>query len=196
MGSIWFSKKSFLYIGGAMVILLGGMIVVMAPYHYVNFSIMQNDQRTFEVYDAANYYPQLEVSVSLRPGNQTIIYLDISIVNNVTLDVTFVNMTLTEENQIVGPEQSIFYEDSLVIDIATGNYTLTVDRVLGATLFDLGLNQISDSRLFIVIGGALNIFGIIMIIGGYCLPGTLFPSDSDTIISWGYEEKETGEKQQ
>lgn len=196
MGSIWFSKKFLLYFGGAVVILLGGLIVVMAPYHYVNFSIMQNDLRTFEVYDEANYYPRLEISVSLRPGNQTVIYLDISIVNNETLEVTVVNMTLTEENQIIGPEQSIFYEESILIDIDPGNYTLTVDRVAGATLFDLGLNQMSDSRLFIVIGGLLNIFGIIMIIGGYCVPGTLFPSDSDTIISWGYEEEKAEAKQE
>ncbi|RDE16042.1 MAG: hypothetical protein C4K48_02805 [Candidatus Thorarchaeota archaeon] len=196
MGSIWFSKKTFLYFGGALVIILGGLIVVLAPYHYVNFSVIQNDQRTFEVYGEANYYPQFEVSVSLRPSNQTTIYLDMSIVNNMTLEVILVNMTLTEENQIIGPGQAIFYEESLLIDIATGNYTLTVDRVAGATRFDLGLNQASNSRLFIVVGGMLNILGIIMVIGGYCLPGTLFPSDSDTIISWGYEEEKTGEPQQ
>ncbi len=189
MGSIWFSKKSFLYFGGAIVILLGGLIVVLAPYHYVNFSVMQDDQRTFEVYDEPNYYPHIEISISLRPGNQTIIYLDISIANNETLEVTVVNMTLTEENQIMGPEESIFYEESVLVDIDPGNYTLTIDRVAGATLFDFGLNQVSDSRLFIVIGGSLNILGIIMVIGGYCLPGTLLPSDSDTIISWGYEEE-------
>lgn len=196
MGSIWFSKKTFLYFGGALVILLGGLIVVMAPYHYVNFSVIQNDQKTFEVYDEANYYPQLEISVSLRPGNQTIVYLDMSIVNNMTLEVIFVNMTLTEENQIIGPGESIFYEESLLIDIATGNYTLTVDRVLGATRFDLGLNQVSNSRLFIVVGGLLNILGIAMVIGGYCLPGTLFPSDTDTIISWGYEEEKKEDTQE
>ncbi|MDH4214097.1 MAG: hypothetical protein OEV85_09270 [Candidatus Thorarchaeota archaeon] len=190
MGSIWFSKKSFLYFGGAAIILIGGLIVVMAPYHYINFSVTQADQRTFEMYNQVNYYPQLEISVSLRPGNQTDIFIDLSIMDNSTLETTPVNLTLTEENQKIGPDNIILYEHSLVIDLSAGNYTVTVDRVLGATLIDLGLNQISDSRLFIIIGGSLNIIGIIMIIGGYCVPGTFLPSDSDTIISWGYEEEE------
>lgn len=195
MGSIWLSKKSFLYFGGALVILLGGLIVVMSPYHYINFSVMQSDQRTLEIYDEANYYPQLEISVSLRPTNQTIVFIDLSITNNMTLDTISVNMTLTQENQVTGPEGAIFYEDSVLVNIAPGNYTIILDRVLGVTLLNLGFNQVSDSRLFIVIGGSLNILGIIMVIGGYCLPGTLLPSDSDTIVSWGYEEEETiGEK--
>ncbi|MFW9959874.1 MAG: hypothetical protein ACFFDV_02590 [Candidatus Thorarchaeota archaeon] len=191
MGSIWLSKKSFLYFGGAAIIILGGLIVITSPYHYINFAVVQNNQRTFEIYDQAFYYPQLEISVSLRPGNQSIIFIDMSFENNVTHEIVTVNMTLTQENQIIGPENSIFYEYDTVADIATGNYTLTIDRVVGATQFDLGLNQVSDSRLFIIIGGSMNILGLVMGIGGYCVPGTFFPSDSDTIVSWGYEEEET-----
>ncbi len=191
MGSIWLSKKSFLYFGGAAIIILGGLIVITSPYHYINFAVVQNNQRTFEVYDQAFYYPQLEISVSLRPGNQSIIFIDLSFENNVTHEIVTVNMTLTQEHQIIGPENSIFYEYDTVADIATGNYTLTIDRVVGVSQFDLGLNQVSDSRLFIIIGGSMNILGLVMGIGGYCVPGTFFPSDSDTIVSWGYEEEET-----
>jgi hypothetical protein len=196
MGSVWLSKKSILYFGGAAIILLGGLIVVMAPYHYIDFSVMQNDQRTFEIYDQANYYPQLEISVSLKPGNQSLILIDLSIENNITLDTIPVNLTLTEENQKAGPGNTIIYEYSTIIDLPIGNYTITIDRVVGASLIDLGLNQLSDSRLFIIIGGSMNIIGLIMIIGGYCVPGTLLPSDSDTIISWGYEDKETQDSKQ
>jgi len=183
MGSIWLSKKSFLYFGGAAIIILGGLIVITSPYHYINFAV--------EIYDQAFYYPQLEISVSMRPGNESIIFIDLSFENNVTHEIVTVNMTLTEEHQIIGPENSIFYEYDTIIDIPTGNYTLTVDRVAGTTQIDLGLNQVSDSRLFIMIGGSMNIIGLVMGIGGYCVPGTFFPSDSDTIVSWGYEEEES-----
>ncbi|MCK4567621.1 MAG: hypothetical protein KAU48_09960, partial [Candidatus Thorarchaeota archaeon] len=60
MGSIWFSKKSFLYFGGVAIILLGGMIVVMSPYHYINYNIGAIEHRTWEVYDESGYYPQVE----------------------------------------------------------------------------------------------------------------------------------------
>jgi len=191
MGSIWLSKKSFLYFGGAAIILLGGLIVITSPYHYINFAVIQNDQRTFEIYNQAYYYPQLEISVSLRPGNQTAVFIDLSFENNSSLEVLPVNLTLTQEHQLIGPDNIVIYEYSTTIDIAAGNYTVTIDRIVGASQFDLGLNQASDSRLFIVIGGSLNILGLIMGIGGYCVPGTFLPSDSDTIISWGYEEEET-----
>jgi hypothetical protein len=191
MGSIWLSKKSLLYFGGAAIILLGGLIVVLSPYHYINFAVGQNDQRTFEIYNQANYYPQLEISVSLKPGNQTLILIDLSIQNNLTSLITPVNFTLDEETQKVGPDNTIIYEDSIIIDLVAGNYTITIDRVEGTSLIDIGFNQISDSRLFIVIGGSMNIFGIIMIIAGYCVPGSLLPSDSDTIISWGYDDEKT-----
>jgi hypothetical protein len=196
MGSIWLSKKSFLYFGGAAILLLGGLIVVLAPYHYVNFSVTQDEYRTFEIYDQANYYPQLEISVSLRAGNQSTIFIDLSIVNNVTLVTIPVNLTLTEENQKTGPGNIILYEDSVTIDIAAGNYTIYVDRILGVSTMDLGFNQVSDSRLFIIVGGSMNIFGIILISGGYCIPGSFLPTDSETIISWGYEDDETQDSKQ
>ncbi|MFW9981188.1 MAG: hypothetical protein ACFFE3_04620, partial [Candidatus Thorarchaeota archaeon] len=64
MGSIWFSKKAFLYFGGAAVIILGGMVVLISPYHYVNFSMLENQQRGFAIWDKPGYYEQLEISIS------------------------------------------------------------------------------------------------------------------------------------
>jgi hypothetical protein len=194
MGSSLFSKKAFLYFGGAAIIIIGGLVVISAPYHNIIFSVMENDQRTFEIYNQDHYYPQLEISISLRAGNQSIIYIDLSFQNNVTHDTTAVNLTLTEENMKTGPEDALFYEYSQIIDIESGNYTITIDRVLGATLFDLGLKQLSDSRTFIVAGGSMNIIGLVMITIGYILPGTILPTDSDIIVSWGYEEEEDEEK--
>jgi len=189
MGSIWLSKKAFLYFGGAFVILLGGAIVLMAPYHYVNLAVIENDQRTFSIWEAQGYYPQLEVSVSVRPGNQTPIYLDIVFVDNSTLETYFVNFTLTEEHLIETPDAS-FYESSMIIDIDVGNYTLTIDRVFGTGIVDLGLEQVSDSRIYVGVGGSMNIIGLVMGISGYFVAGTFLPTDSDTIVEWGYDKEE------
>jgi hypothetical protein len=189
MGSIWLSKKAFLYFGGAFIILLGGAIVLMAPYHYVNLAVIENDQRTFSIWDSQGYYPQLEVSVSVRPGNSTPIYLDIVFVENMTLDTYTVNFTLTEEHLVETPDAS-FYEASSIVDIDPGNYTLKIDRVQGSTLVDLGLEQVSDSKFYVGIGGSMNIIGLVMGIGGYFVAGTFLPTDSDTIVEWGYDEEE------
>ena len=77
-----------------------------------------------------------------------------------------------------------------IIDISNGNYTATIDRVDGSTLVDLGLKQVSDSRIFIVIGGSMNILGLIMGAAGYFVRGAFLPSDSDTIVEWGYDREE------
>lgn len=190
MGSIWFSKKSFLYFGGVAIILLGGMIVVMSPYHYINYNIAENVQKPWEVYDVSGYYPQVEISVSLRPSNATYVFLDLVIIDNVTLETTFLNMTIGPEHQLVGPD-TIIYEYSEIIDLPIGNYTVFFDRIDGAGSIDFGLNQISDSRLWIVIGGSMNILGIFMGIAGYFVTGTFLPSDTDTIVEWGYDEEES-----
>lgn len=190
MGSVWFSKKAFLYFGGVAVILIGGMLVVASPYHYINYNISENVSRPWGMYDAPGYYTQVEISVSLRPSNQTAIYLDLVIRDNSTMELTFVNMTLGPEHQIEGPD-TIIYEYSEIIDLPVGNYTVFFDRIDGAGSIDLGLNQLSDSRFWIVTGGSMNILGIIMGIGGYFVSGTFLPSDSDTIVAWGYDEKES-----
>lgn len=192
MGSIWFSKKSFLYFGGVAIIILGGMVVVASPYHYINYNVSENVSRTWEMYDEPGYYLQVEISVSLRPSNQTAIYLDLVITDNSTSETTVVNMTLGPEHQLQGPD-TVIYEYSEIIDLPIGNYTVYFDRIDGAGSIDFGLDQISDSRFWIVVGGSMNILGIIMGIAGYLVAGTFLPSDSDTIVEWGYDEKDSGQ---
>lgn len=190
MGSIWFSKKAFLYFGGVAIILIGGMIVVLSPYHYINYSIGAIEHRTWEVYDESGYYPQVEISVSLRPSNTSYVYLDLVFKNNCTNVTTFLNLTLGPEHQLQGPD-TIIYEYSEIIDLPIGNYTVFFDRIDGAGNIDFGLNQISDSRIWIVTGGSMNILGIFMGIAGYLVPGTFLPSDTDRIVEWGYDEPES-----
>jgi len=192
MGSIWRSKKSFLYFGGLAIILIGGLLVISSPYHYINYNVSENVSRPWEMYDASGYYLQVEVSVSLRPTNQTEIFLDLVFRDNSTSELTVVNMTLGPEHQIQGPD-TVIYEYSEIIDLPIGNYTVRFDRVDGTGNVDLGLNQISDSRFWIVLGGSMNILGIIMGIAGYLVAGTFLPSDSDTIVEWGYDETDSGQ---
>jgi hypothetical protein len=189
MGSIWFSKKAFLYFGGVAIILIGGFIVVSSPYHYINYSVSENIHRPWSQWEASGYYPQVEISVSLRPSNSTDVFLGLVFVENATLETTIVNMTLTPENQLEGPDV-IIYEYSEIIDLPVGNYTVHFDYIEGAGLIDLGLNQISDSRFWIVVGGSMNLIGIFMGILGYFVPGSFLPSDTDTIVEWGYDEEE------
>ncbi|MFW9786451.1 MAG: hypothetical protein ACFFE2_01405 [Candidatus Thorarchaeota archaeon] len=189
MGSVWFSKKAFLYFGGAIIILIGGAIVYTSPYHYINFSVTENEQRTFDIWAKDGYHEQLEVSVSLRPGNSSVVNIGLVLFENASLDTIIVNLTLDEDNLIETPD-AIFYEGSTLIDIPYGNYTVRIDQLDGVNLIDLGLKQISDSRLWITIGGSMNILGLIMGIAGYIVPGTFLPTDSDTIVEWGYDEEE------
>ena len=189
MGSIWFSKKSFLYFGGLAIILIGGLVVISSPYHYINYSVSENIHKPWTIFDASGYYPQLEISISCRPSNQTVIQLDLVIEDNSTMENIFVNMTLGPEHQLQGPD-TVIYEYSEIINLPVGNYTVYFDNVEGAGNIDLGLNQVSDSRLWIVAGGTMNIIGIIMGILGYLVSGSFLPSDSDTIIKWGYDEEE------
>ena len=190
MGSIWFSKKAFLYFGGAAIILIGGMVVIASPYHYINYSVSENVHRPWTMYDASGYYTQVDISVSVHPSNQTVIHLDLVIEDNSTLEHIFVNMTLGPEHQIQGPE-TVIYEYSEIIDLPVGNYSVYFDNVEGTGSIDLGLNQISDSRIWIVTGGSMNIIGVIMGILGYLVKGSFLPTDSDTIVEWGYDKDES-----
>ena len=189
MGSVWLSKKAFLYFGGALIILLGGAIVYFAPYHYLNFSMGEGSQRTWDQWDSSGYYPRIEVSVSCRPGNESVVQIDVMFQENVTLATTIVNLTLTPEDRVIGPEQ-IIYEKAVTVDLVAGNYTVTVVNLEGLGQTDLGLKQISDNRLWIVTGGSMNILGVIMGIAGYLVPGSFLPTDSDMIVEWGYDEEE------
>ncbi|MFW9833387.1 MAG: hypothetical protein ACFFEK_05280 [Candidatus Thorarchaeota archaeon] len=189
MGSVWFSKKAFLYFGGAAIILIGGAIVLMAPYHYINFSVTENETRTFNVWDKDGYYPQVEFSVSVRYGNTSNVEIGLLLRENSTLDTIIINISLSQDN-LVETNSGDFLEASIVENIPYGNYTVLIDQVLGAGLFDLGLKQESDSKLFIGVGGSMNIIGFLMGIGGYFVPGQFLPTDSDTIVEWGYDENE------
>jgi hypothetical protein len=189
MGSVWLSKKAFLYFGGAAIILIGGMIVAFSPYHYFNYALSENQLRTWSMKGDTGYYPEVEVSLSLRPSNVTYVSLDLVFLNNDTLELTIVNITLGPEHQLEGPSD-VIYEYSQDIDLAFGNYTVGFEKIDGAGLVDLGLQQLSDSRTWIVIGGSMNILGVIMGILGYLVPGSFLPSDSDTIVEWGYEEED------
>jgi hypothetical protein len=192
MGSIWFSKKAILYFGGAAIILIGGAIVLAAPYHYINFAMVENQQRTFDIWDKQGYYPQLEISVSLSPGISTTVEIGLLLEENSTLDTFIFNMTLNQDNTVETPD-AIFYEESMIVDIPFGNYTVTIDQINGAGLIDIGFKQVSDFQLIVFIGGSMNILGIIMGISGYFVAGTLLPTDRDIIVEWGYEEEEDKE---
>ncbi len=183
------SKKAFLYFGGVFIILLGGAIVYFAPYHYLNFSMGEGSVRTWDQWEASGYYPRIEVSVSCRPGNESVVQIDVQFQENVTLATTLVNLTLTPDDRVIGPEQ-IIYETSVVVDLLAGNYTVRVVNLEGLGQTDLGLKQISDNRLWIVTGGSMNIIGVVMGILGYLVPGTFLPTDSDMIVEWGYDEEE------
>lgn len=187
MRSVWLSKKAFLYFGGAIIILIGGAIVYMSPYHYINFAVREGDQRTFSVWDKDGYYEQIEVAVSLRPGNSSVIQIGLVMTENQTLDTILINMTLDQDN-LVETRDNRYYEGSTIIDAPYGNYTLRVDQLTGVGQFDIGLKQVSDSRLWITIGGSMNIIGLLMGVAGYMVHGAFLPGESDTIVEWGYDD--------
>ncbi len=188
MGSVWFSKKAFLYFGGAAIILIGGAIVLMAPYHFISYAIIENDQRTFSVLDQTGFYPQLEISVSMRLGNSTNVEIGCVLKENTTLDTIIVNISLNADN-IVETNDATFLQGSTIVDVPYGNYTITVGQLIGIGRIDLGFKQVSDSRLWILIGGSMNILGLAMGIAGYFVAGSFLPTDSDIIVDWGYEDK-------
>ena len=188
MGSILRSKKAFLYFGGGFIILLGGAIILLAPYHYIGFVATPPDAEAIGIWDQAGYYPRLEVSVSARPLNVSIVNIDFRIVNNATLAVVTLNMTLTKDNEIPGSNPPVF-DKRAIVDLEPGDYTVYIDGIEGATYFDLGLTQVSDSRTYIVTGGSLNLIGLAMCIGGYFVSGTLLPTGDETIVGWGYDEE-------
>ncbi|RLI52389.1 MAG: hypothetical protein DRO93_15065 [Candidatus Thorarchaeota archaeon] len=182
-----FYLKAFLYFGGAAVILLGGAIVLMAPYHYIGFIATTGDACPFEIYSREGYFQQMEISVTVKPDNVSTVYVDFRVVNNVTLETTVLNMTLTEED-MVSASNPRAYVQRQVIDLAAGNYTIYVDRIEGASWIDVSYEQLSIKRNYIVTGGILNIVGLIMCISGYFVSGTLIPPDEGVVVEWGYDE--------
>jgi len=187
--SVWFNRKAFFYFGGAFIIILGGAIVYSAPYHATGFIAMEGRQASFSIWEEDRFYPQLEVWISARLSNSTIVNVDITIQNNDTFEVNTLNMTLTVEHQIPTSNPPV-YENTVVIDLDSGNYTLRIDRLDGAGFADIGLTQISDMRNWVVTGGTMNIVGLIMGVVGFFLPGKMLPTGAESIVAWGYEEEE------
>ncbi len=189
MGSPWRSKKAFLYFGGAFVIILGAAIILSSPYNYIGYRGGENDLMIFTLHDRSGYYPQLEISLNLHPSNTSIVLVDFSVSNNVTAQVFTANFTLTPSD-IVPDSNPAIYVARQTIDVLPGNYTVIVDKANGTGTMDIGLTQLSDSRLYIVTGGAMNIFGLFMGAAGYFVSGTLLPTGDEMIVDWGYEDDE------
>ncbi|MFW9847998.1 MAG: hypothetical protein ACFFF4_02595 [Candidatus Thorarchaeota archaeon] len=187
MGNPWLSKKAFFYFGGAFVLLLGGAIVLMAPYHYTGYVALRGDIDAFEIWDSSGYYPQLEVAVTVVPETNDSVYVDIRLRNNETLVTSFVNMTMTSDDRLPEADR-LTYEKRVIVDLDPGNYTIFFDRIEGAADIDVAFTQLSDSRAYIVTGGVMNIVGLIMGATGYCIGGTLIPSGDETIVEWGWDE--------
>ncbi len=187
MGNPWLSKKAFFYFGGAFVLLLGGAIVLMAPYHYTGYVALRGDVDAFEIWDSSGYYPQLEVAVTVVPESNGSVFVDIRIRNNETLVTSFVNMTMTSDDRLPDADR-LTYEKRVIVDLDPGNYTIFFDRIEGAADIDVAFTQLSDSRAYIVTGGIMNIVGLIMGATGYCIGGTLIPSGDETIVEWGWDE--------
>jgi hypothetical protein len=188
MGSVWLSKKAFLYFGGTAIILIGGALVLMAPYHFNNFAVIENQQRSFSVLDQDGYYPRLEITVTTRIGNSSIVNIGFVLVENSTLETYVVNITLDESNRIETQDE-VYLEDFLFVNIDPGNYTITFEQIDGIGRIDIGFEQSSDSRLFVFTGASMNIIGLLMGIAGYLMPGAFLPTDSDTIVDWGFEDE-------
>ena len=172
--------------------LLGGAIVVLAPYHYTSYISSEGDTSSFDIWEGRGYYPQLEITTTARPETNGSVTVDISIKNNDTQSIQFVNITMTMSNRMPNVEP-LTYENREIVDLQTAPYTIRVERIEGASNIELSLKQISDSRLYIVSGGILNIVGLLMGAAGYCIGGSLVPSGDDVIVDWGYETEEESE---
>ncbi|MFW9966609.1 MAG: hypothetical protein ACFFEA_05590 [Candidatus Thorarchaeota archaeon] len=189
MGSPWRSKKAFLYFGGAFVIILGAMIVLSAPYNFVLYRAGAGENIYFTLHDREGYYPRLEISLDLRPSNTTnAVLVDFSVANNETAQVTTVNFTLTSLDMVPDSNPPVLVARQ-TIDISPGNYTIAIDRANGVVFMDVGLTQHSDSRLYIVTGGMMNIIGLFMGGAGYFVSGTFLPTGDEMIVDWGYEDE-------
>jgi len=187
MGSPLLSKKAFLYFGGAAILLLGGIIVVMAPYHYTGFIALPGDASTFDIWDRPGFHEELEISVVVNPEDNGSVLVNLRIVANVTLDTTVVNMSLSQVDRI--PDKST-YEKHTTFPLEAGPYTIHVDSIIGASDVDIAFTQISDSRNYIVTGGVMNIVGLFMGAFGYCIGGSMIPSGNETIVDWGFDERQ------
>ena len=161
----------------------------MAPYNYIGVNIGAGGSVGFRVVDDPNYYHQMEVSVTVKPANVSVVRVDFTIVRNETLEARTLNMTLTDPDDVVPGTNPKALIHRATIDVEPGNYTIYVDHIEGADWFDLSLDQLSNKRTFVAIGAAMNIGGLIMGTVGYLISGSMFASN-DVILEWGYDEEQ------
>lgn len=189
----WKSKKAFLYFGGAFIILLGGVIILIAPYHYLWFVARPGEARPFSVWDGSGYYPQMEFTFSVTPGNVSDISTEIAVRNNDSDTIHIFNFTFGSQD-VVGPITQRQFRKSFLLDLEVDDYSIIVLRVNNFDYMEIELSQTSDSRLFIVVGGSMNIFGLIMVALGLAVSGSLLPTGDEIIVDWGFEEDEGEEE--
>ncbi len=185
-----FQKKSILYFGGAFIIILGGAIIVTSPYHAVGYVAFEGEAFTFEIWEGSGFYPILELKVSSRGENVSFTEVHITIMDNYTLETQTLNISMNEDNQLPGSNPPVF-ENTTRLNLEYSAYTISIDRTVNVGLLDLGFTQVTDSRIFIVLGGIMNIVGLVMGCSGYCVAGSLIPSGDEAIVRWGFEDEET-----
>jgi hypothetical protein len=188
----WKSKKAFLYFGGAFIILLGGVIILIAPYHYLWFVARPGESRPFSVWEGSGYYSQMEFKFSVIPGNVSEVDTEIEVRDDNLERIHLFNFSLTSSDA-TGPITQRQFRKSYILDIEIGDYSILVLRVIGMDYIEIELTQTSDSRLYIVAGGSFNILGLFMGALGYMVAGSFLPSGDEIIIDWGFEDKDEDE---
>ncbi|MFW9889532.1 MAG: hypothetical protein ACFFER_15195 [Candidatus Thorarchaeota archaeon] len=165
--------------------------MLRAPYNIVIFRTSIGEELPFTIRDVAGYYPQLEISLDILASANTTtpIAIDFTVRSDELPQTYVVNFTLTSDDKVPGSNPPAFVSRR-TIDVVPGNYTITLDRANETALMDIGFTQMSDSRLFIVVGGSLNIIGLIMGGAGWFITGSFLPTGDETIVEWGYEDEE------
>jgi hypothetical protein len=183
-----FRKKAFLYFGGAFILLLGGAIVVTAPYHAISLPIEDLRDRSWEMWELSGLYSELHIRIETRGVNTTSAEVHLLFRNNDTLEETPIDFVMDDDNILAGSNPPVF-SASTTIPLDFGNYTIEVVDLVNVGLLDLSLEQKNDRRNYVVLGGTLNIIGIVMGLLGWCVSGTLISSGDEAIVQWGYEEE-------
>lgn len=190
----WKSKKAFLYFGGAFIILLGGVIILIAPYHYLWFVARPGENRPFSVWEGSGFYPQMEFTFSVSAGNVSQVDAEIAVRNEDLDTIHLFNLSFTGSDA-TGPITSRQLRKSYLVDLEVEDYSIIILSVTEVDYVEIELTQTSDSRLYIVAGGSLNIFGLFMGVLGYMVAGSFLPTGDEIIIDWGFEDMDEERKQ-
>jgi hypothetical protein len=169
---------------------LGGAIVVAAPYHALSVPFSEEGSMSWEMWESSGLYPELELRVDTSKYNATTADVYLTIRNNDTLEETQLNFTMDQDNILPGSNPPVF-SDSTIIPLDYGNYTIEVENLVHVGMLDISVEQKNDRRNYVVLGGMMNIIGIIMGLTGWCVSGTFIGSGDEAIVQWGYEEEET-----